>query len=64
MKDELGGKIMVEFAALRPQQDDKNIKVKGTEKTKKCVIKRKLKLEDYKSCLETNQLENKKNKIK
>ena len=31
-------------------------KVKGT---KKCVIKRKLKFENYKNCLEATQLENK-----
>ena len=31
-------------------------KVKGT---KKCIIKRKLKFENYKNCLETTQLENK-----
>ena len=43
MKDELGGKIMTEFAALGPKtysylMDDKsNKKAKGT---KKCVIKR------------------------
>ena len=43
MKDELGGKIMTEFAALRPktysyQMDDgrNDKKAKGT---KKCVIK-------------------------
>ena len=31
--------------------------------TKKCVIKRELKLENYKSCLEATQLENKKNHL-
>ena len=50
MKDELGGKIMIEFVALRPKiysclrdycKEDK--KAKGT---KKCVIKRRLKFND------------------
>ena len=40
MKDELGGKIMAEFAALRPfllMDDGKNDK--KAKETKKCVIK-------------------------
>ena len=51
MKDELGGKIMKEFAALTRKiysylkdGDNEDPKVKGT---KKCVIKRKLKSENY-----------------
>ena len=61
MKDELGGKIMKKFVALKAYSyliDDgsKNKKTKGT---KKCVIKRKLKFEDCKNCLEATQLENK-----
>ena len=60
MKDELGGKIMTEFAALRPKtysyltgdcEEDK--KAKGT---KKCVIKRRLKFSDYKDCLLNNEI--------
>ena len=72
MKDELGGNIMIKFVVLGVKtysylindgSEDK--KAKGT---KKCVIKRKLKFENYKSCLEATQLENKisypqKNKI-
>ena len=59
-KDELGGKIMTEFVALRPKtysyltddcEEDK--KAKGT---KKCVIKRRLKFIDYKDCLLNNQI--------
>ena len=44
------------------------MKIKKAKGTKKCVIKRKLKFENYKSCLEAAQIENKinyleKNKI-
>ena len=55
MKDELGGRIIREFVALRPKtysyltddcKEDK--KAKGT---KKCVIKRMIKFDDYKKCL-------------
>ena len=60
MKDELGGKIMAEFVALRPKtysyltddcKEDK--KAKGT---KKCVIKRRPKFNDYKDCLLNNEI--------
>ena len=55
MKDELGGRVITEFVALRPKtysyltddcKEDK--KAKGT---KKCVIKRMIKFNDYKNCL-------------
>ena len=55
MKDELGGKIITEFVTLRPKtyslltDDGKgDKKAKGT---KKCVIKRMIKFNDYKKCL-------------
>ena len=55
MKDKLGGKIIIEFIALRLKTysyltDDDTVykKAKGT---KKCVIKRILKFNDYKDCL-------------
>ena len=57
MKDELSRKIMIKFVEWRAKTysyliDDgsKNKKAKGT---KICVIKRKLKFEIYKNCLET-----------
>ena len=60
MNDELGGKIITEFVALRPKtysyltDDDKNVKkAKGT---KKCVIKRILKFNYYKNCLFKNKI--------
>ena len=58
MRDELGGKIMTEFAALAPcsyLMDDGNSdkKAKGT---KKCVIKRTLKFNGYKYCLLNNEI--------
>ena len=55
MKDELGGRIITEFVTLTPKtysylisdcKEDK--KAKGT---KKCVIKRMIKFNDYKNCL-------------
>ena len=54
-KDELGGKIIKEFCALRPKtyvylldEDSEKKKAKGT---KKCVIKRRLMFTNYKECL-------------
>ena len=55
MKDELGGKIMTEFVALRPKlysyeklDDSEDKKCKGI---KKYVVKKTLTFEDYKTCL-------------
>ena len=62
MKDELGRKIMSKSVGLRVRtysyliddgSEDKKAKVQ------KSVIKRKLKFENYKNCLEATQLENK-----
>ena len=55
MKDELGGEIITEFIALRlktysylTDNDKIDKKAKGT---KKCVIKKMIKFDDYKKCL-------------
>ena len=57
-KDELGGKIMKKFSALRAKtytylmdDDSENKRVK---KVKRCVIKRKLMFENYKDSLFSN----------
>ena len=63
MKDKLSGKIMRKFAGLRGKtysylndnNDEDKKKAKGT---KKCLIKRKFKFQDYKNCLEVSQIEN------
>ena len=54
MKDELGGRIMKEFVTLRPKMysykvgNSESKKCKGI---KKCVVKKTISFEDYKSCL-------------
>ena len=67
MKDELVEKIIIKMFGLRAKSysyllDDggENEKAKGS---KKCVIKRKLKFENYKNCLRATQLENKINHL-
>ena len=60
-KDELGGeKIKIEFVTLRlktyPYLTDDCNKDKKAKGTKKCVIKRRLKLNDYKDCLLNNEI--------
>ena len=62
MKDELGGQSMKKFVWLRAkiysylkENDDKDKEAKGT---KTCVIKWKLKFQDYKNCLKASQILN------
>ena len=55
MKDELGGKIITEFVTFRPKTysylTDDGKEDKKAKGTKKCVIKRMIKFDDYKKCL-------------
>ena len=55
MKVELGGKIITEFITLRPKtysySTDDGKEDKKAKRTKKCVIKRMIKFNDYKNCL-------------
>ena len=55
MKDELGGKIITEFVTLRPKTysylTDDGKEDKKAKGTKKCIIKRMIKFNDYKNCL-------------
>ena len=55
MKDELGGKIITEFVTLRPKTysflTDDGKEDKKAKGTKKCIIKKMTKFNDYKKCL-------------
>ena len=54
-KDELGGKIMIEFCALRAKTYafllDNNTEKKRAKGTKRCIIKKEIMFEHYKDCL-------------
>ena len=54
MKDELGGRTITEFVTLRPKTysylTDDGKEDKKAKGTKKCVIKRMIKFNDYKNC--------------
>ena len=59
-KDELRGKIMIEFVGLRAKtysylmdDDSEHKKAAGT---KKCVIKRRIMFKNYKDCLLNNKI--------
>ena len=58
MKDELGGDIITEFVALRPKAysyiTNDFIEMKKAKGTKKCVVKKMLRFEDYQKCLFSN----------
>ena len=68
MKDELGEKIMKEFVGLRAKTYsyliDDGSEDKKARGTKKCVIKRKLKFQDYRNCLEAVQVKRKINYLR
>ena len=56
IKDELGGKVMTEFVALRAKmyaykKIDKEFEEKRCKGTKKCVVAEGLAFDDYKTCL-------------
>ena len=53
--DEIGGKIMTEFCALREKSYafklDDDIEIKKAKGTKKCIVKKELMFESYKDAL-------------
>ena len=54
MKDELGGKIMREFVSLRPKMYSYkvgNSEPKKCKGIKRCVVKKTISFDDYKTCL-------------
>ena len=58
MKDELGSDVITEFVALRPKAysyiTNDFIEMKKAKGTKKCVVNKMLRFEDYKKCLFSN----------
>ena len=60
MKDELEGEIFTEFVTLRPKTysylTDDSKEDKKAKGTKKCVIKKMIKFDDYKNCLLNDKL--------
>ena len=61
MKDKLGGKIMIEFVAVRPKNysyliDDCNESIEKAKEKNKCTIKERLNLHNYKNCLLNNHV--------
>ena len=60
MKDELVGKIITEFVTLRPKTysfvTDDGKEDKKAKGTKKCIIKKMIKFNDYKKCLFNDEL--------
>ena len=58
MKNELGGNIITEFVALRPKAysyiTNDFIEMKKAKGTKKCVVNKMLRFNDYKKCLFDN----------
>ena len=67
MKDELGRQTMKELVGLIAKtyrylkvNNDEDKKAKDTNK---CTIKRRIKFEDYKNCIEAGQIENKMNQL-
>ena len=60
-KDELGGKIMTDFVALRPKlysyKKLDGLEDKKCKGIKKCVVKKTLTFEDYKTCLFSDSTE-------
>ena len=60
MKDELGGTIIMEFVTLRPKTysflTDDGKEDKKAKGTKKCIIKKMIKFNDYKKCLLGDEL--------
>ena len=61
MKNELGGKIMTEFVALRPKlysyKVPDGLEDKKCKGIKKCIVKKTLTSEDYKTCLFSDSTE-------